>query len=86
MISRVEWGKENGNIIMPISPKLLLITQIGSNMPGKQLDYSEPWSNFFRKIIIENAYRYVYAIEPQKGMLAINPRGLMQFCLKGKRI
>ena len=68
------WGKENGNILMPISPKLLLITQIGSNMSSKQLDYSEHWSKFFRKIIIENAHRYVYAIEPQKGMLAINPR------------
>jgi hypothetical protein len=68
------WGKKNGNIIMPISPKLLLITQIGSNMSIKQLDYSEHWSKFFRKVIIENAHRYVYAIEPQKGMLAINPR------------
>jgi hypothetical protein len=68
------WSNKNGNIIMPISPKLLLITQIGSNIPSKQLDYSEPWSKFFRKIIIENAHRYVYAIEPQKGMLAINPR------------
>lgn len=68
------WGKKNGNIIMPISPKLLLITQIGSNMSSKQLDYSEHWSKFFRKIIIEHAHRYVYAIEPQKGMLATNPR------------
>lgn len=68
------WGKKNGNIIMPISPKLLLITQIGSNMSIKQLEYSENWSKFFRKIIIEHAHRYVYAIEPQKGMLTINPR------------
>ncbi|TWH59624.1 uncharacterized protein DUF4238 [Desulfitobacterium sp. LBE] len=68
------WGKKNGNIIMPLSPKLLLITQIGSYMPIKQLDYSERWSKFFRKIIIEHAHRHVYAIEPQKGMLAINPR------------
>ncbi len=68
------WGKKNGNIIMPISPKLLLITQIGSNMPNVKLDYSEHWSKFFRKIIIEHAHRYVYAIERQKGMLAINPR------------
>lgn len=68
------WGKKNGNIIMPISPNLLLITQIGSNIPCTQLDYSEHWSKFFRKIIIEHAYRYVYAIEPQRGMLAINPR------------
>ncbi len=68
------WGKKNGNIIMPISPTLLLITQIGSNISSIQLDFSEHWSKFFRKIIIEHAHRYVYAIEPQKGMLAINPR------------
>lgn len=68
------WGKKNGNIIIPISPTHLLITQIGSNIPMKQLDYSKYWSKFFRKIIIEHAHRYVYALEPQKGMLAINPR------------
>ncbi len=68
------WGNKNGYIIMPISPTLLLITQIGSNMPTEQLNYSEHWSKFFRKIIIEHAHRYIYAIERQKGMLAINPR------------
>lgn len=68
------WGNKNGNIIMPISPELLLITQIGSKISSEQLDYSEHWSKFFRKIIIEHAHRHVYAIEPQRGMLAINPR------------
>lgn len=68
------WGRKNGNIIMPISPNLLLITQIGSNIPFKHLNYSDHWSNFFRKIIIEHAHRYVYAIEPQRGMLSINSR------------
>lgn len=68
------WGKKNGNIIMPISPTQILITEIGSNVSCQQLDYSAYWSQFFRKIIIEHAYRYVYAIKPQKGMLAINPR------------
>lgn len=68
------WGKKNGIIIMPISPTHLLITQIASGISCEQLDYSEHWSQFFRKIIIEHAHRYVYAIKPQKGMLAINPR------------
>jgi hypothetical protein len=68
------WGKKNGNVIMPISPTLLLITQIGSNIPFTKLDYTVQWSKFLRKIIIEHAHRYVYAIEPQKGMLAIKPR------------
>lgn len=68
------WDKNNGNIIMPISPTQILVTEIGSKMSFAQLDYSAYWSQFFRKIIIEHAYRYVYAIKPQKGMLAINPR------------
>ena len=68
------WGKKNGNIIIPISPKILLITEIGSNKSSKQLDHSKHWSAFFRRIIIEHAYRYVYADAKQKGMLAIKPR------------
>ena len=79
------WGKKNGNIILPISPKLLLITQIGSNLSINQLDYSEHWSKFFRKIIIEHAHRYVYAIEPQKGMLAINPRRIDAFLFESEK-
>lgn len=68
------WGRKYGNIIMPISPSKLLFTEIGSNISVDELDYSPRWSEFFRKVIIEHAHRYVYAIEPQKGMLAIHPR------------
>lgn len=68
------WGRINGNIIMPISPKCLLYTQIGSDAKFEEGDYSPFWSEFFRKIIIEHAYRFVYAVERQRGMLAINPR------------
>lgn len=70
------WGKKNGNIIMPISPTQLLVTEIGSTKSIIQLDYSKQWSIFFRKIIIEHAHRYVYADAKQKGMLAINPRSV----------
>ncbi len=68
------WGRPNGNIIMPISPNCLLFTQTGCNTKFKEADYSPLWSNFFRKIIIEHAFRFVYANERQKGMLKINPR------------
>jgi hypothetical protein len=64
----------NVNIILPISPSHLLFTQIGSGTPPSNLNYSVKWSSYFRKIIIEHAYRYVYAISKQKGMLATNPR------------
>ena len=68
------WGLKHANIIMPISPKLLLFTEIGSKNSCSFLDNSLYWSNFFRKIIIEHAHRSVFADVPQKGMLAINPR------------
>lgn len=68
------WGKKHGNIIMPISPKCLLFTEIGSKSKTQILDYSKEWSVFFRKIIIEHAHRFVYADSRQKGMLSINPR------------
>jgi hypothetical protein len=68
------WGKRNGNIILPISPSALLITQIDSELPASELNNSIVWSSFFRRIIIEHAHRYVYAYTKQKGMLAIHPR------------
>lgn len=68
------WGRQHTNIIMPISPEILVFTEVGSYSHANNLDYSTQWSRFFRKIIIEHAHRYVYAIAPQKGMLSIHPR------------
>lgn len=68
------WGKKHSNIIMPISPKCLLFTEIGVKTKMTNLDCSKEWSEFFRKIIIEHAYRFVYADSRQRGMLSINPR------------
>lgn len=68
------WGLKNGNILMPISPQMLLFTQIGDKNSYSFLDNSLHWSSFFRKIIIQHAYRSVFADKPQKGMLEINPR------------
>lgn len=68
------WGIKHVNIIMPLSPKCLLFTEIGMKATSRQFDNSIEWSGFFRKIIIEHAHRYVYAESRQKGMLRINPR------------
>lgn len=68
------WGKKHGNIIMPISPKCLLFTEIGTKFKTPIFDCSREWSEYFRKIIIEHAHRFVYADSRQRGMLSINPR------------
>lgn len=68
------FGRRRGNIVFPLSPECLAFTEIGSKTDYSQLDCSEEWSLFFRKIIIEHAFKYVYSNSRQKGMLAINPR------------
>lgn len=68
------WGKKNCNILMPLSPHLLLFTQIGKKGPYDFLDYSPSYSRLFRQMIIQHAHRYVYADKPQRGMLALNAR------------
>lgn len=68
------WRIKHGNILMPISPKLLLFSEIGEKGPYPDLDYSPMYSKLFREMIIRHAHRYVYAEHPQKGMLALNAR------------
>ena len=59
---------------MPISPKMLLISEVGVKRKSTDLDYSPAYSRLFREMIIRHAHRYVYADRPQKGMLALNAR------------
>lgn len=68
------WGLQHGNIIFPISPHKLLFTEIGTECDTKKIDRSLEWSLFFRKIIIEHAFRFIYDIEPKKDVLTIKPR------------
>ena len=43
------WGKKHSNIIMPISPKCLLFTEIGTKFKTPIFDCSREWSEYFRK-------------------------------------
>lgn len=68
------WGIRNCNILMPLSPRMILFTQIGERGPYHNLDFSPQFSQLFRRMIIQHAHRYVYADRPQKGMLELNAR------------
>ena len=68
------WGRKNCNILMPLSPRLILFTQVGAKGPYKDLDHSPYYSKLFRRMIIQHAHRYVYSDRPQKGMLELNAR------------
>lgn len=54
------WGRKNTEIIMPISPKKAIYTKVKSNQ-SPRFHCNATLSTFIRKIIVENAYRFVYS-------------------------
>ena len=67
------WKVQNGDILLPLSPKHLLYTCIGNRpmVPGTTVDHQT--AQFMRRIIIEHADRYVFSTEPSDVHL-IRPR------------
>jgi hypothetical protein len=67
------WGVKKGDILLPLSPKHLLYTCIGSRpvLRGSRVDVTT--AHLMRKIIIEHADRYVFSSEPSDIHL-IRPR------------
>lgn len=64
------WGKKHANIIFPIDPWHLLITEVGIKNTKRlqSMDYSAEYTTFFQDIICENAYRFIFAVNPLKYM------------------
>lgn len=54
------WGKAGGNLIMPLSPKHLLFTQIGSEMQDR-FTFSREKTFEIQKFIAERAFRWIFA-------------------------
>lgn len=67
------WGQNGGIILLPLSPKHLLYTCIGSRprLRGSTVDLAT--AHLMRRIIIEHADRYVFSSEPEDVHL-IRPR------------
>ncbi len=52
------WGRENCNILMPISPNKILFTQVGTKVLDKmKLNYQ--MSLLFKKMIVEHGYKTI---------------------------
>lgn len=67
------WGRKNGEIFLPLSPKHLLYTKIGSRPPPRGTILDEATASIFRRMLIEHADRYIFAVEKREIHL-IRPR------------
>lgn len=67
------WGKKGGNIFMPISPRHLLFTQIGDDLPDR-LTFSSDNTRQLQRFISERALRWIFAHKPMKFISKLRPR------------
>ena len=68
------WGVKRGNILFPIDPEHLLLTQIGCRPPLKGTRLGKEQTVFIRKITAENSYRMIFSREPDQDIEEYAPR------------
>jgi hypothetical protein len=67
------WGRRNGNVFMPLSPRHLLFTQIGARLP-RRFAFSQEKTAFIRKVLAEAALDDVFANAPQRDVVMLRRR------------
>lgn len=80
------WGSKGTEIIMPLSPKCLLYTQVGGEYrtnPYRKISKEEALA--FQKLIAENAHRYVFSSIEDNHIEKLRPRMINANRLKTER-
>lgn len=68
------WGSAGTEIIVPLSPKHILYTQIGKRPPARGTTMPEDQARLVRRFIAENAHRLVIAHKPDPEVPELRPR------------
>ncbi len=68
------WGSTGTEIMLPISPRHLLYTQVGKKPPSRGTFVSEDQARCLRRIIAEHAHRMIYSKAPDLSVEQIRPR------------
>lgn len=67
------WDRKAGNILFPLSPNHLMITEIGAGFYPRQTP-SRYHARLFRKFIAEHAHRRIYSVNQDKKIPQLKPR------------
>jgi hypothetical protein len=67
------WGNPGTDLMMPLTPKHLLLTEVGKDIPDRDF-CSVEHTNLIQKIIAERALRWIYAKKPEKKIEKFRPR------------
>ncbi|MEX5540330.1 DUF4238 domain-containing protein [Pseudomonas poae] len=71
------WGVVGIQLFIPLSPKHLLYTKVGARPPVRGTVLSHEEARFIRRVIIENAQRYIFATD-RNDIAKVRPRTVSQ--------
>lgn len=67
------WGVPGSQLFLPLSPKHLLYTRVGTRPPQRGTTLNIDDAKFFRAVILSGASRYVFAVDTEE-IESIRPR------------
>lgn len=68
------WNRHNSEIILPLSPKHILYTKVGSSTDDNILQENPFYTFLFQKLIIEHAYRNIFSCSAFESISKCRPR------------
>jgi len=68
------WASPGTEIMLPLSPKHLLYTQVGQKPPARGTTFSQGQASILRKLIAEHAHRYIFSPKVDSDMRKLRPR------------
>jgi hypothetical protein len=68
------WGNPGTEIMLPLSPKHLLYTQVGQKPPARGTLFSRAQASMLRKLIAEHAHRYIFSPKIDLHVPKLRPR------------
>jgi hypothetical protein len=79
------WNRQRANILFPLSPRHLMITEIGADPYPRKVP-SRYHARLFRRIIAEHSHRRIYASAEDRKILQLKPRIVDQFAFQNERV
>lgn len=68
------WGSVGTEIFLPLSPRHLLYTKIGSRPPPRGTVVSAEFADLFQRFTIEHAHRLIFAVAPEVNVSELRHR------------
>ncbi len=67
------WGRPNGNIVMPLSPRHLLLAEVGKTLPLR-MQLTQHQTQLLSEVLAKRAHRLIIAKQPSPHIEKMRPR------------